>query len=305
MGRLWTVHGYTFGESTSAMQKCIRRSDVDGALYWSHELATKFHRYVWMRLAVILNEDIGLANLGLFVPFARAAESGDLAQLASVVTALAQSAKSRLADHAQAAIFFEQEHGLRAVPPHPMTALRQGMAEGDEEHALDGGLALYREEADDALWRIVHDMGREIGASDDVQIVLSVIETQYRQQAAKNRKSGCKLMAANAVLLLCRRAEGGSVALPDVTYTHVCDERAVPDVALDKHTGAGKRLGRGVQHFLDEGTWLAHPSPDVADPYRDRAAARWLAIEAAGKTEKKAKKARPRAEAGAEQLTLL
>lgn len=34
------------------------------------------------------------------------------------------------------------------------------------------------------------------------------------------------------------------------------DRREIPDVALDKHTLAGKRRGRGSAHFFDEATLL-------------------------------------------------
>ncbi|MFE0774888.1 hypothetical protein [Streptomyces sp. NPDC058861] len=39
----------------------------------------------------------------------------------------------------------------------------------------------------------------------------------------------------------------------------------IPDYALDIHTRAGREMGRGMAHFLDEGTVVAHPYPG-ADP---------------------------------------
>jgi hypothetical protein len=35
-------------------------------------------------------------------------------------------------------------------------------------------------------------------------------------------------------------------------------KRSIPDFAPDKHTAAGKRLGRGAEHFFDEGIKLAN-----------------------------------------------
>jgi hypothetical protein len=52
----------------------------------------------------------------------------------------------------------------------------------------------------------------------------------------------------------------------------------VPDIALDRHTLAGKKRGRGWAHFFDESSLLANtdtgelsPEPTLPDPYRDKA----------------------------------
>lgn len=48
--------------------------------------------------------------------------------------------------------------------------------------------------------------------------------------------------------------------------------REVPDYALDRHTAAGRRKGRGWQHFHDEACQLANASGEP-DPYAARARA--------------------------------
>jgi hypothetical protein len=48
--------------------------------------------------------------------------------------------------------------------------------------------------------------------------------------------------------------------------------REIPDVALDKHTLAGRRRGRGWAHFFDEGTQLSrHVPQDLEHEYREQA----------------------------------
>ena len=42
-------------------------------------------------------------------------------------------------------------------------------------------------------------------------------------------------------------------------------EPVIPDYAIDIHTKAGRSLGRGVAHFLDEGTVIANRF-EGADP---------------------------------------
>jgi hypothetical protein len=48
----------------------------------------------------------------------------------------------------------------------------------------------------------------------------------------------------------------------------------IPDWALDQHTLAGKKLGRGLDHFREEGAKLV-PPPTADDPYEDEAYRLW------------------------------
>jgi hypothetical protein len=48
----------------------------------------------------------------------------------------------------------------------------------------------------------------------------------------------------------------------------------VPDWALDQHTSRGKRMGRGLQHFRDEGAKLV-PAPERKDAYEEEAYRLW------------------------------
>jgi hypothetical protein len=45
--------------------------------------------------------------------------------------------------------------------------------------------------------------------------------------------------------------------------------RSIPDFALDKHTAAGKRLGRGAEHFFAEG--IKPENETGGDAYRELA----------------------------------
>jgi len=53
----------------------------------------------------------------------------------------------------------------------------------------------------------------------------------------------------------------------------------IPDWANDQHTLAGRKLGRGMQHFREEGAKLV-PPPATKDAYEDEAYRLW-AIKAA------------------------
>ena len=48
----------------------------------------------------------------------------------------------------------------------------------------------------------------------------------------------------------------------------------IPDWANDQHTLAGRKLGRGLDHFRKEGARLVSPPTDD-DPYEDEAYRLW------------------------------
>src|SRR6185295_9680948 len=62
-----TRHGYSPWECISAVQKCVRRGDVDGTMYWAAELDwSGYTAWLWKRLLVFAVEDVGPADRELF-----------------------------------------------------------------------------------------------------------------------------------------------------------------------------------------------------------------------------------------------
>lgn len=57
MGDLRTQRGYDFYEVASALQKAIRRGDIEVAGYFALELFPQFSEYCWKRLLTISAED--------------------------------------------------------------------------------------------------------------------------------------------------------------------------------------------------------------------------------------------------------
>jgi len=60
-----TKNGYNADEVISALQKDIRRCNIEQACYWAYELlvsAKKFRDKFWERMGVICAEDIGMEN---------------------------------------------------------------------------------------------------------------------------------------------------------------------------------------------------------------------------------------------------
>ena len=65
--QVFTQNSYGLDEIISALQKDIRRGNEEQALYWALELLPRYEVYLWRRLAVICNEDIGIANPEILV----------------------------------------------------------------------------------------------------------------------------------------------------------------------------------------------------------------------------------------------
>ena len=82
--------------------------------------------------------------------------------------------------------------------------------------------------------------------------LISALAENYHDAWAR-RNDSYRLFLMHAIIAMCQ-----------VSKTRICDDLAVcvyqqsdrydiPDNALDKHTGRGRRMGRGVRHWLDEG----------------------------------------------------
>jgi hypothetical protein len=58
-----TKNDYAADEVISAIQKCIRRSDVEGTVFWLTEAnVSGYGAWCWRRLFTIVSEDVGLAE---------------------------------------------------------------------------------------------------------------------------------------------------------------------------------------------------------------------------------------------------
>jgi MgsA AAA+ ATPase C terminal len=121
-----THRGYSPWEVVSALQKAIRRSQEEDAIYWALELDnSNFTGWAWARLKVIASEDIGIADTQavllvhiLYAAWADARKKDKEAKgglfLVHATLALARAQKSRIADSALIALGEEAE--WRPIP---------------------------------------------------------------------------------------------------------------------------------------------------------------------------------------------
>ncbi len=144
-----TRRGYEAFDVVSALQKAIRRSDLDAALYWSTELSLSgYAAWAWKRVKIICVEDVGPAAPGVAADVHALhswwKESGDRSSggmyLAHAVLLLANAPKSRVA--CWGVIYHGSDHvERRQVPDEAVdqhTSRGRQMGRGDQ-HFLDGG----------------------------------------------------------------------------------------------------------------------------------------------------------------------
>jgi hypothetical protein len=118
--QLQTANGYVLSECVSALQKCIRRGLFEEAFFWAAEIETRYPDYLWVRLTVIANEDIGLASPQTimlvetlrhqyFYLLEKSHGPSQRLVLCNVIVAMCTAEKTRLADDLQCVIYRKRD----------------------------------------------------------------------------------------------------------------------------------------------------------------------------------------------------
>ncbi len=125
-----------------------------------------------------------------------------------------------------------------------------------------------------AVGRLFTTVYEDIG---DPQTIMFVETTLTRaQEWYKKKKDDWRMPFGAAILAMCRSAK-----TRELNHYHVAcraaveDEpnREVPDFALCMHTARGRRMGRGLEHFFEEGAKLEPPAEK--DEFQDAAYEWW------------------------------
>ncbi|WOH60338.1 hypothetical protein [Bradyrhizobium sp. BWC-3-1] len=105
------------------------------------------------------------------------------------------------------------------------------------------------------------------------------------REALQQSIGEARLIVGNCIRIMCRspKSRAGTQFAAAIGLRSMLEGFApeVPDWANDQHTLEGRRLGRGLQHFREEGAKLV-PPPTGDDPYEDEAYRLW-AIKQRGK----------------------
>jgi replication-associated recombination protein RarA len=121
-----------------------------------------------------------------------------------------------------------------------------------------------------SLWNRLEIMASEdIGcANPTMPILIETLHKSYLKAKEKLNDNSHRLFLVNAVVCLCDSPK--SRLVDDLLITVYLERQNgvklpnIPDFALDMHTQKGREMGRGIEHFFNEGCKLeneAFPSP--------------------------------------------
>ena len=133
---------------------------------------------------------------------------------------------------------------------------------------------------EDFLWRRLTIIASEdIGPADSsMAILIETLHWQYVDVRKKSTKPMELPMLAHAIIALCRAPKSRVADDLACLVAHQRDNeglrREIPDYALDQHTGRGKQLKRGWDHWAHEGSKIENEAMGL-NPYRERTLALW------------------------------
>lgn len=251
----------------SALQKSIRWCEVNASRYFARELVNMgCPGGAFNRLMIIAAEDIGLADPSLLlyerqcldrfndlikkygikkrdaVKFPALCEIVDRAAIAAAV-----SYKSRMLTMASFATLYDI-YQRETFNENTFTYLKRfadAVENRDEKQALYYAFVagLFFNSMDRIL-TYARDQGEKRG---DYLIKRWVDEYKRNPEL---------LVLVGVVVMLCRDlnfSHGAYIDAIDQYRSIPIKAAQIPDRAYDKHTAAGKRRGRGLEHFFDEG----------------------------------------------------
>jgi len=155
-----------------------------------------------------------------------------------------------------------------------VSCLQKAIRRGEEELAMKCAIELEYS-FPIHLWNRLRVIAHEdVGiASIETLNFLANCEMYY-WDARRRSNIAYRLFISNAILALCRAPKSRLADDFNITlYAEMKNEDGkfeIPDYAIDKHTCRGRRLGRGFDHWLEEGCKLNDESKEVKNIYRKR-----------------------------------
>ncbi len=114
----------------------------------------------------------------------------------------------------------------------------------------------------------------DCGVGDMTAVLFALRSIDDAKELYKKKNNGWVLPAANAILALCRckKTRVSDHFQAACRHWNNSTQIEIPDYCYDKHTKKGKRLGRGVDHFVDEASLLTN---GIEDEYKEVAREFW------------------------------
>ncbi|MFT5194283.1 MAG: replication-associated recombination protein RarA [Candidatus Promineifilaceae bacterium] len=157
-------------------------------------------------------------------------------------------------------------NGLKA--DHVISALQKEIRRGNSENAalLAYEMVITSPALEDFLWqRLMVISVEDVGFGEPSAPIL--INSMHQMLGTFDRSVGeRRLFAVHAVRYLCNCAKDRSSDEMINWMIHGVDKGTlrptIPDYALDMHTKDGQAMGRGKQHFWEEGAKIRPELPD-------------------------------------------
>ena len=157
-----------------------------------------------------------------------------------------------------------------------ISALQKEIRRGHTENAafLAYEMLTTGEELEAKLWQRLQVISVEDVGYGQVDAPV-LIQALFQMHQNFPRPQGDRfLLALHAVRYLCRctKDRSSDEMLNWVKYAIETEGQRpdVPEYAIDMHTEAGRRLGRGKRHFLEEGVLVSPELADREQTYRQR-----------------------------------
>ena len=153
-----------------------------------------------------------------------------------------------------------------------ISALQKEIRRGNEYEAVYWAVELESFNSK-ALWnRLKVIASEDVGVAEPhAPLIIDALESMYNY-AKEKKKEEYRLFFVNAVSILarapkCRIVDNLMITLfGDIKHGKRLE---MPDYAIDKHTFRGRRKGRGMKHFIEEGSKIENEGLD--DPYKEKA----------------------------------
>lgn len=255
----------------SALQKFIRRWEIDAAVSVANQLCRpysdqRWHR-LWRRLNIIATEDIGIAHQGMFLYLSKqedlirktANEEQKIGLTLDTVKTLASAKKSRLTDHAFIYLKTELLNGNGSDFSDVSIWDIIQKEHINEEELLQFVVWVYLKNNTKfnlkECWEAL--MSCEVSNPEEMISLKQAWDTD-----------DCILFLIHACLLVTRNYPSDPVWERKVTGS--IGQVEIPDYAYDKHTAVGRQMGRGMKHFIEVGCLIKNRPKDLVDSYYDR-----------------------------------
>ncbi len=258
----------------SALQKFIRRCDVNGALYTAQQLISskrehsesfsacyqRWHR-LWRRLIVIASEDIGIAQKGVLkylqeqLVKINTNEDLWLELTLNAVMTLACAKKSRLTDHA---IIY---YGQKITSNDEVTKHLDLYEILDEKPINEQELLHY-------ISRIYIKDRKMIPSCWQAISTICTDTEEFDSIYSAWKDNECILFLLHAGLLITRNYPSEQIIEQDIKNLTVFPV-SIPDYVYDMHTSEGRKLGRDFKHFIEVSCQITNQPTDLYDQYYD------------------------------------